>query len=111
MVTLSVMTLSLMSLSLTTASMMAHHTLGLTIGDHISDALIRDTVCASQVPRDTPGLTIGRKEDKLGIRASSTCEVPAAADSDASSLELSSNPPFTWRRRRARCRPQRAMSM
>jgi short-chain 2-methylacyl-CoA dehydrogenase len=27
------------------------------------------------VPRDTPGLSIGRKEDKLGIRASSTCEV------------------------------------
>lgn len=27
------------------------------------------------VPRDTPGLAIGRKEDKLGIRASSTCEV------------------------------------
>ena len=27
------------------------------------------------VPRDTPGLSIGRKEDKLGIRCSSTCEV------------------------------------
>ena len=27
------------------------------------------------VPRDTPGLTVGRKEDKLGIRCSSTCEV------------------------------------
>ncbi len=27
------------------------------------------------VPRDTPGLAIGRKEDKLGIRCSSTCEV------------------------------------
>jgi len=27
------------------------------------------------VPRDTPGLQVGRKEDKLGIRASSTCEV------------------------------------
>lgn len=27
------------------------------------------------VPRETPGLHIGRKEDKLGIRASSTCEV------------------------------------
>ena len=27
------------------------------------------------IPRDTPGLTIGKKEDKTGIRASSTCEV------------------------------------
>ena len=27
------------------------------------------------VERDTPGLTVGRKEDKLGIRCSSTCEV------------------------------------
>lgn len=27
------------------------------------------------VERDSPGLSIGRKEDKLGIRASSTCEV------------------------------------
>jgi alkylation response protein AidB-like acyl-CoA dehydrogenase len=27
------------------------------------------------VPADTPGLTVSRKEDKLGIRASSTCEV------------------------------------
>ena len=27
------------------------------------------------VERQTPGLTIGRKEDKLGIRCSSTCEV------------------------------------
>ncbi|XP_055345002.1 short/branched chain specific acyl-CoA dehydrogenase, mitochondrial-like [Paramacrobiotus metropolitanus] len=27
------------------------------------------------VDRDTPGLTIGKKEDKLGIRASSTCPV------------------------------------
>lgn len=27
------------------------------------------------VERDTPGLTIGKKEDKLGIRASSTCPV------------------------------------
>ncbi|HEU0120428.1 MAG TPA: acyl-CoA dehydrogenase [Bryobacteraceae bacterium] len=27
------------------------------------------------VERDTPGLQIGRKEDKLGIRCSSTCEV------------------------------------
>ena len=27
------------------------------------------------VERDTPGLAVGRKEDKLGIRCSSTCEV------------------------------------
>merc|ERR1712070_185907 len=27
------------------------------------------------VDRDTPGLTVGKKEDKLGIRASSTCPV------------------------------------
>ena len=27
------------------------------------------------VERDAPGLTVGKKEDKLGIRASSTCEV------------------------------------
>jgi short-chain 2-methylacyl-CoA dehydrogenase len=27
------------------------------------------------IERDTPGLTVGRKEDKLGIRCSSTCEV------------------------------------
>lgn len=27
------------------------------------------------IERDTPGITVGRKEDKLGIRCSSTCEV------------------------------------
>ena len=27
------------------------------------------------VEKDTPGLTIGPKEDKLGIRASSTCQL------------------------------------
>ncbi len=32
-------------------------------------------ITAFLVERGTPGLTIGRKEDKLGIRASSTCEV------------------------------------
>ena len=32
-------------------------------------------ITAFLVERDTPGLTIGRKEDKLGIRASSTCEL------------------------------------
>ena len=32
-------------------------------------------ITAFLVPRDTPGLTVGHKEDKLGIRASSTCEL------------------------------------
>ena len=32
-------------------------------------------VTAFLLARDTPGLTVGKKEDKLGIRASSTCEV------------------------------------
>ncbi len=43
-------------------------------------------ITAFLVERDTPGFTVGRKEDKLGIRASSTCElsfqdcrVPASA--------------------------------
>ena len=43
-------------------------------------------VTAFLIDRDTPGFTIGKKEDKLGVRASSTCEllfddcrVPASA--------------------------------
>merc|ERR1719512_438354 len=43
-------------------------------------------ITAFVVERDNPGMTIGKKEDKLGIRASSTCElsfdgcrVPASA--------------------------------
>jgi alkylation response protein AidB-like acyl-CoA dehydrogenase len=32
-------------------------------------------ITAFLVERETPGLTVGRKEDKLGIRASSTCEL------------------------------------
>ena len=32
-------------------------------------------ITAFVVEREMPGLTIGRKEDKLGVRASSTCEV------------------------------------
>jgi len=32
-------------------------------------------ITAFVVERNTPGLTIGKKEDKLGIRASSTCEL------------------------------------
>ena len=32
-------------------------------------------ITAFIVARDTPGFTVGRKEDKLGIRASSTCEL------------------------------------
>ena len=35
-------------------------------------------ITAFLVERDTPGLEIGRKEDKLGIRASSTCELSFA---------------------------------
>ena len=32
-------------------------------------------ITAFLVGRDTPGFTVGKKEDKLGIRASSTCEL------------------------------------
>jgi alkylation response protein AidB-like acyl-CoA dehydrogenase len=32
-------------------------------------------ITAFLLERDTPGLVVGRKEDKLGIRASSTCEL------------------------------------
>jgi alkylation response protein AidB-like acyl-CoA dehydrogenase len=32
-------------------------------------------ITAFVVERDTPGFVVGRKEDKLGIRASSTCEI------------------------------------
>jgi alkylation response protein AidB-like acyl-CoA dehydrogenase len=32
-------------------------------------------ITAFLVERDTPGFTVGHKEDKLGIRASSTCEL------------------------------------
>ncbi len=32
-------------------------------------------ITAFLVDRDTPGFTVGKKEDKLGIRASSTCEL------------------------------------
>lgn len=32
-------------------------------------------ITAFMIEKDTPGFTIGRKEDKLGIRASSTCEL------------------------------------
>jgi alkylation response protein AidB-like acyl-CoA dehydrogenase len=32
-------------------------------------------ITAFVVERDTPGLSVGKKEDKLGVRASSTCEV------------------------------------
>ena len=32
-------------------------------------------ITAFLIERDTPGLIVGRKEDKLGIRASSTCEL------------------------------------
>ncbi len=32
-------------------------------------------ITAFLIEKDTPGFTVGRKEDKLGIRASSTCEL------------------------------------
>ncbi len=32
-------------------------------------------ICAFVIPRDTPGLTIGKKEDKMGQRASDTADV------------------------------------
>ena len=32
-------------------------------------------ITAFIVERDIPGFTVGKKEDKLGIRASSTCEL------------------------------------
>jgi len=32
-------------------------------------------ITAFVVEKGTPGFTVGRKEDKLGIRASSTCEL------------------------------------
>ncbi len=35
-------------------------------------------ITAFLVDRDTPGFTIGKKENKLGIRASSTCEISFA---------------------------------
>jgi alkylation response protein AidB-like acyl-CoA dehydrogenase len=32
-------------------------------------------ICAFVIEKDTPGFAIGKREDKLGIRASSTCEL------------------------------------
>ncbi len=32
-------------------------------------------ICAFVVPRDTPGLSVGKKEDKMGQRASDTCVI------------------------------------
>jgi butyryl-CoA dehydrogenase/short/branched chain acyl-CoA dehydrogenase len=52
----------------------------------VDPALGYKGITAFLVERDTPGFTVGKKEDKLGIRASSTCEllfddcrVPAAS--------------------------------
>ena len=52
----------------------------------VDSALGYKGITAFLVDRDTPGFVIGKKEDKLGIRASSTCEllfsdcrVPASA--------------------------------
>ena len=41
----------------------------------VDPALGYKGITAFLVEKDAPGLTIGRKEDKLGIRASSTCEL------------------------------------
>jgi butyryl-CoA dehydrogenase/short/branched chain acyl-CoA dehydrogenase len=41
----------------------------------VDPALGYKGITAFLVDRDTPGFTIGKKEDKLGIRASSTCEL------------------------------------
>ena len=41
----------------------------------IDPALGYKGITAFLVEKDTPGFTLGRKEDKLGIRASSTCEL------------------------------------
>ena len=53
---------------------------------NVDSALGYKGITAFLVERDLPGFTIGKKEDKLGIRASSTCElifndcrVPASA--------------------------------
>ena len=41
----------------------------------VDKALGYKGITAFLVERDTPGLNVGKKEDKLGIRASSTCEL------------------------------------
>ncbi len=41
----------------------------------VDPALGYKGITAFLVDRDTPGFTVGKKEDKLGIRASSTCEI------------------------------------
>jgi len=41
----------------------------------VDSALGYKGITAFLVERDTPGFTVGKKEDKLGIRASSTCEL------------------------------------
>ena len=41
----------------------------------VDSALGYKGITAFLVDRDTPGFTVGKKEDKLGIRASSTCEL------------------------------------
>ena len=41
----------------------------------INRSLRHRGVTAFLIPRSAPGLAVGRKEDKLGIRASSTCEL------------------------------------
>ncbi len=74
-------------------------------------------ITAFLVEKDTPGFTIGRKEDKMGIRASSTCElifdncmVPAREPTRRSRQGLQDRHRNTQRRphrhRRADARPR-----
>ena len=41
----------------------------------VDPGLVYKGVTAFLIERDTPGFSVGKKEDKLGIRASSTCEL------------------------------------
>ena len=57
----------------------------MTLGGPRLQSLKHKGISAFLVPTDTPGLTLGKKEDKLGIRATSTanlifeeCRIPAA---------------------------------
>ena len=43
--------------------------------DKVADGKSRKQITAFIVEKNFPGFTVGKKEDKLGIRASSTCEL------------------------------------
>jgi alkylation response protein AidB-like acyl-CoA dehydrogenase len=53
-------------------------------------------ITAFLVPRTTPGLSIGPKEDKLGVRASSTCEV-VLDDCDIPASQVLGDPGMGYR--------------